>query len=494
MARWFMWLIPRCVARIPAWLPVVVVGWMLVACSSRSPGALVSDSGPPNVSLAVRGGSPSLAEPEKTPRGPLLLEAAIEEALRASPELHQIEERIGAAGEHVRQAEAAFYPRVALAEDFNVTNNPVFALMNIINQRRLQPTVDFNNPGRQQNFSSQVRGEWSLFQGGSRWLDRKAALGMKLSVESELQSARNQLVAKVTETYYRWLQSLSFIRVAEKALEAARTDELLGEARYRVEMALPGEVARLKARTAETHGNLVSARTSVRRLQAALERLLARAVGQEEVPDVVSVPPPGTEEEAPENTGVLVERALDRRPEMAAVRALIQSARDRVRSEQGGLLPKLGASANYQWDSEDLGESAESWMVGLQATWPLFEGGMTASKIREARARLREMEARGEQIALDIALEVHHAALAVGEAAEKIQVAKERKTWAEQALEEVRQLYRNEMVTVDSLLQAEVSWNQAEVSHAEALFEGRIAQTLLRRSLGDFVDQVGGTP
>ena len=133
-------------------------------------------------------------------------------------------------------------------------------------------------------------------------------------------------------------------------------------------------------------------------------------------------------------------------------------------------------------------------MVGLQATWALFEGGVTASRIREARARVKEMEARGEQIALDIALEVHHATLAVGEAAEKIQVANERKTWAEQALEEVRQLYRNEMVTVDSLLQAEVSWNQAEVSHAEALFEGRIAQTLLRRSLGDFVDQVGGTP
>ena len=154
MARRFMWFLPRCTTRIPAWLPVMVVGWMLVACSTRSPVPSVSAPGPPTVSQEVGGGSPSpAAEAPNAPRGPLLLEAAIEEALRASPELHQIEERIGAAGEHVRQAEAAFYPRVALAEDFNVTDNPVFALMNIINQRRLQPTVDFNNPGRQQNFS-----------------------------------------------------------------------------------------------------------------------------------------------------------------------------------------------------------------------------------------------------------------------------------------------------------------------------------------------------
>jgi outer membrane protein len=111
---------------------------------------------------------------------------------------------------------------------------------------------------------------------------------------------------------------------------------------------------------------------------------------------------------------------------------------------------------------------------------------MTLSKIREARAHLQEIESRGEQVALDIALEVHQATLALQEAAEKIQVARERMKWAQKALEEVRQLYRNQVVAVDSLLQSEVSWNQAEVSYTSALFDGKIAQALLRKSLGDF--------
>ena len=42
--------------------------------------------------------------------------------------------------------------------------------------------------------------------------------------------------------------------------------------------------------------------------------------------------------------------------------------------------------------------------------------------------------------------------------------------------------------TVDTLLQAEVSWNQAEVAYTAAVFEGRIAQALLRRALGDFAE------
>ncbi len=188
------------------------------------------------------------------------------------------------------------------------------------------------------------------------------------------------------------------------------------------------------------------------------------------------------------DSGQNVEAALNKRPEMAAVRSLIEAARERVRSSQGGLLPRLGTNAQYVLDSRDLGTFADSWFVAVQATWPLFEGGLSISRIQEARSRVKEIEARGEQIALDIALEVSQATLAVRETAEKIQVAEERKRWAEKALAEVRQIYSKQAVTVDSLLQAEVAWNQAEVSYTASLYEGKIAQALLRRALGDFAE------
>jgi outer membrane protein TolC len=112
--------------------------------------------------------------------------------------------------------------------------------------------------------------------------------------------------------------------------------------------------------------------------------------------------------------------------------------------------------------------------------------------MREAEARLREMEARGKQVALDIALEVQQAALAVHEAAEKIRVISERRAYAEEALGEVRRHYERQVVTVDALLQAELAWSQAEVAYMASLFEGRIAQAYLRRSLGDFAETIDG--
>ena len=185
----------------------------------------------------------------------------------------------------------------------------------------------------------------------------------------------------------------------------------------------------------------------------------------------------------------MIDRALERRPELSAVSAMIAAALNRVKSAKGVLWPKLAAQSWYQRDSEDLGGGGgTSWMVAVQATWPLFQGGLTLAKIGQAQANLEELQARGEQVALDIALEVHQAVLGIEDAAQKIRVAADRKRYARDALEETRNLYQNEVIQVDALLQATVAWNRAEVAYTAAIFEGKISQTVLRQTLGEFAN------
>ena len=236
------------------------------------------------------------------------------------------------------------------------------------------------------------------------------------------------------------------------------------------------------------HGNLVTAKTGARRLQAALERFWPDPFTKRKFRIRPSVLQVRTKERAPGRPINLVGKALSARPELASIRALIEAAGKRIQAERGGMLPQLGVGAEYQWNTENFSQMEGSWLVGIDATWSLFEGGATLSKIREARTRLKEIEARGEQMALDIALEVHQAVLVVQEAAEKIQVAEERRKWAQKALQDVQRRYQNQMATVDTLLQSEVAFNQADVSYTAALYEGKIAQVLLRQTLGEFAD------
>lgn len=418
--------------------------------------------------------------------GPLTLERAIQEALAASPDLRQIEERLSAASEQVRQAEAAFYPRVLFSEEFSITDNPVFAFMQMLNQRRLAFSMDFNDPGVHQNVSSKLQAEWSVFEAGGRLHKRQAAIDQRDSVAFQLLAAKNRLVASVTEAYLRWLQSLAFLDVAQRALEWARTDQELGEARLRAQVALPSEVLRLKSRTAEAEGNRVTANSGARRLQAALERLLARPILNEEVPSPEIVLGSSEAPEQDGDVGQLVAKALEQRPELAAARSVILAARERVKAARAELFPKIGARAQYSWDSEELRGGGQSWLGALHASWPLFQGGAALSRIREAASRLREMEARGEQVALDVALEVHQAVLGVEESKLKVAVASRRRDYARGALEEVRRQYSQDVVTVDALLHAELEWHRAEVALVAALFEQRIAQATLKQALGEF--------
>jgi outer membrane protein len=429
------------------------------------------------------------ADPNSTTiPGFLTVERAVSEALTASPELEQIAARTQAAQELVKQAESNFYPRLVLSEEYNSTDNPVYGMMNIINQRRLTTTTNFNFPGTQQNWSSRIGAEWMLFDAGMREHNRNAAEQGRQASASQLSAARNEMVASVIQTYYQWMQAMSFIEVAQGALESARTDEKLGQARLDAQVALKSELYQLQTAMAEAEGKLVSARISASRLRAAMERLLARHIGESETPKAATTPDESDLKALDLNPDRLVEQSLQRRPEIAAAGAMIRAADERVQVARGDQIPKVSAHAWYAIDSEQMDASEDSWMAGIAATWPLFEGGASSSRIRQARADLWDAKQRGRQIALDIALEVQQSGLAVQEAAEKIRIAMRQREYARQGLEEIRKQYENQTATVDALLHAEVAQNRAQVGYAAALFDGRIAQAQLRRALGEFAN------
>lgn len=73
--------------------------------------------------MPQRNGSQAQQGRQVLVEGPLTVERAVEEALRASPELEQMRQRLEAAAEQVRQVEAVLSPPGRF-EDFNITNNP----------------------------------------------------------------------------------------------------------------------------------------------------------------------------------------------------------------------------------------------------------------------------------------------------------------------------------------------------------------------------------
>jgi outer membrane protein len=456
---------------------------MVVAAGCQGPQADVSST-----AAGLRTSVTKRVEtPAPQPLGVLTVDRAIAEALAASPQLAQMAGRVAAAAEQVKLAEAAFYPRVVLSNDYTTTDNPVYALMAIINQRRLEPSVNFNDPGQQSNFSTQLQAQWSVFDGGRSYYNHQAAGSQELGAKAALAAARNQLVATVSQVYYQWLQSRTFISVARQALNSAQTNEQLAQARVANQVSLESDLLRLKAARVEAEGQLLSAESAASKLQAALERLLVRHIGPEEVPALNLNPDPP--QSAAPDPNALVAEALAQRPEIEAAAAMITAAADQVKAAQGAFLPSVLVHGQFQWDSEDLHDAQNSWLVGVSVPWPLFEGGATRARLRQARAGLREMQARGKQVALDVALDVYQAALSSREAQQRVEIARQQLEFARQSHQDVQTQFQNETATVEGLLQSEVAWQRAEAGYAAAAYDAKVAQAMLRRALGQFASE-----
>jgi outer membrane protein len=119
----------------------------------------------------------------------------------------------------------------------------------------------------------------------------------------------------------------------------------------------------------------------------------------------------------------------------------------------------------------------------------LFEGGATQAKLRQARANLHEMQARGKQAALDIALDVYQAALSAKEAQQRVEIARQQLDFARQSHQDVRAQFESQTATVEGLLQSEVAWQKAEAGYAAAAYDAKVAQAMLRRALGQFASE-----
>jgi outer membrane protein TolC len=414
----------------------------------------------------------------------LTIDRAIAETLAASPQLDQMANRVAAAREQVKLAEAAFYPRLVLSSDYSRTDNPVYALMAIINQRRLDPSTNFNDPGEQSNLSTQLQAQWTAFDGGRSYYSRQAAGSQEFGAKAALAAERNQLVATVSQVYYQWLQARTFTGVAQQALNSARINEQLAQVRVDNQVSLESDVLRLKAARAEAEGQLLSAEGSANKLQAALERLLVRHIATQEIP--ATDLNPDQPEAAPADPNAVVAQALAQRPEIEAAAAMIAAAAEQVQAVKGAFLPSVFVHGQLQWDSEDLRDAENSWLVGVSAAWPLFEGGATHARLRQARANLREMQARGKQMALDIALDVYQAALSAKEAQQRVEIARRQRDFARQSHQDVRSQFQNQAAPIEALLQAEVAWQRAEAGYAAAVYDAKVAQAMLRRALGQF--------
>ena len=108
---------------------------------------------------------------------------------------------------------------------------------------------------------------------------------------------------------------------------------------------------------------------------------------------------------------LLWKNALDRRPEVAQLEQLRRASEEQVKIARHRKWPtlSLGIDAGTQGEEYRTGDGYNFGVASLVFTWRLFDGGADAARVNQARASVRQLVLREEEIAQQIRLEVQQA-------------------------------------------------------------------------------------
>jgi outer membrane protein len=208
--------------------------------------------------------------------------------------------------------------------------------------------------------------------------------------------AQQDLIVRVTQAYFDILAAQDAVTVANAQMQAVQEQQAVAKHAYDVGSATITDVHEAKARFDLARAQRVAAQGELEARQAELERILGAPPGPLAGLDTAAaLPAPEPNEAQP-----WMDQARAQHPGVVMQAAAQEAAGHALRRQRAEHLPTLDVTASRGNDfasgtissPADIATRTRSTRVGLQLTVPLFAGGGTQSRAREAAAGLARAE------------------------------------------------------------------------------------------------------
>lgn len=413
----------------------------------------------------------------------LALADAIERGLRASHRLAELGAREEAARAVEDQRKAATRPQVALLAGYTRTNHvqefgvpdPTGGLRQLI----IYPDIP-------DNYRSRVDFQWPIYTAGRSTALLKAAAAEASAVAQDRDAARSDLRLEITRAYWSVITAKAAVDVVSQAL--SRIAAHLTDVKNQLNVGLipPSDVLSVEAQQARQQMLSIEAENVLDSTSADFRRLVGLPIESPfELADLMQAPPAPSREVA-----ALVDAARLSRAERRALEIRINAASERVSAAAAGRKPMLTSAGGY-----DLARPnprifprdavwRPSWDLGVNLSWPVFDGGRVRAEVAEASANRRASEERLKDFDTTVAVEVQQRVSDLVSAEASITAAEVGVKSAAEARRVLAERFSAGVATNTDVLDAHVALLQAELDRTRALANAQLASARLERALG----------
>jgi outer membrane protein len=416
---------------------------------------------------------------------PLTLGEAVQLALRQNPAFQTSEDDADAARARVREARAAWLPRIDFSQGFTRGNNPVYVFGTLLTQRSFTAenfALDsLNAPHPIDNFQTRFDGQVQLFDSGKTWYRVQGAKRMRTAAEFQTEQARQDLILDVVRAYYGILVSRENAGAASEALRVAESNEKQIENMQKSGLVVDSDVLSAKVFVAQMKDREIRAENRAEVARMVLAREIGLAADAKPEP-TESLSEPAALTKTPQEWEQM---AMQHRPALRAAELQQEAAVSDKKAARAEFGPKLGLFADFERDALTLGgPSGTNWTAGARLDLNLFAGGADRARLAEAQANASKARHDLEWFRSGIQLEVRQAYLDATAAAQRAAAARDSAEQAGESLRIIQNRYNAGLTTITELLRAQSAQLDARSTYLSALYDWHLARAQLERSAG----------
>ena len=433
--------------------------------------------------------------------GDARMNALIERALAASPDIRAAQANLQAARALADVAESALYPTAVAAA---AAGAGTADWRNASAWRALAPPYSAALPSSAdaRGLAAGVGAVWEADVFGARRADASAAQAAAAIAQERLHGAHMLVAAEVASNWREALALAQRLSILDAATAAAAQLHGYAQARLAAGQARAADVAAAQARLA----GLQAARPALQALLLTRRQRLAALCGQPPgqpdaalaalLPDVPDAPAAASEAAAPPEpsappappSGQLPSSVLARRPDVRARQQAVQARAAQLKSLKAELLPSFGIvflGNEGRLDFSGLPRaSGAGGLIGLRVSLPLFTAGRLQAQARAGDARLHAAVAEYDRAVLDALQEVEAAYAARAALDARVENLRAARQSAARRASGLQALYQAGERQRDAPLQARLELAEADDAIAQARMQQASASIRLYQALG----------
>ncbi len=415
----------------------------------------------------------------------ITLEKAIAMALEQNRDILIADQDRTKADAQVGEAKSDAFPQITATGQYtrNVKKPVLF----------LPPDNPFNPSGSTVVFEIGSDNAYAMGASISQTLfNRKVGVALDIAgtyrdyTEEAFRATQQDVVCQVKKAFYLVLLAQRLVDANRQGLDVVRANYENVETQYRHGSAAEFDLLRAEVQLANTEPLLISAENSLALSVNALKSLLSIPLDQ-----AIAIKGDFTFEELPqEKIRRANQDALTTNPSIVQLSLQESLLEKNISIASANYFPTLSLVGSYQWQTQDntfLFKNynwATLFSVGLQLSYPLFDGFKTSQRVQEASAdweKVRYTRLKAEE---GLSIQIQSAELKMAEAKKRIAGQDKNIEQAQKAVRIAQTRFKSGVGTQLELLDAQVAMTRAQTNYAQAMYDYLVAKAEWQYAVG----------